>query len=253
MLFTPLTTSCSLVYTSPSSPYNDIQDLRLKLTTSLVTIEARMDRQWDTMMTQFRLQTDQMTSQFNHLSVQLGTEASTPRSLTPSNLQPPPGITIPVDTETVSNDSAHAPDNSAWLHGHPLVVTEPTPDGTSTYQPPTVGACSIRYTPVAAVTPQTTASSAPVSIPPPLLLFNCVHPLALSFPLETVSLVTVMVMVHHMVPDVLTSTSRVIIGKMACPKPPPSLSPGWNLAFRIPTTVNPRSSRKLLSLWLMTV
>ncbi len=83
MSFTPLTSSRSLIYTSPSSPSDDIQDLRLKLMTSLETIESRMDRQWDTMMTQFRMQTEQMTSQFKHLLVQLGTETLTPRSLIP--------------------------------------------------------------------------------------------------------------------------------------------------------------------------
>jgi hypothetical protein len=117
------------------------------------------DRQWDTMMTQFRMQTDQMTSQFNHLSVQLGTEASTPRPLTPSNIQPPPGTAAPPEVDTVSEDSVHEADNPAWLHGRPMT-------GPPSYQPPVVGARSIRYTPVAAVTPQTTTAppyTAPIS------------------------------------------------------------------------------------------
>jgi hypothetical protein len=107
MSFTPLTGSHSIVYTSLSSPYDDIQDLRLELTSSLETIETRMERQWDMMMLQFRTQTDQMTTQFKTLSNQLA--ASTPSSLSLSHLQPPPGI-IP---ETVSNSLVHEPDNSA--------------------------------------------------------------------------------------------------------------------------------------------
>jgi hypothetical protein len=151
MSFTPLTSSCSLVYTSPSSPYDDIQDLRIELTSNLETIEARMDQQWDMMMTQFRTQSDQMTSQFNHLAVQLGTEASTSRPLTPSTtLQPPPGIDQQPET-VVSEDSVHEPDNPSWLHGPPLVVTQTqasTPGGRSpSYLPPVVGTCTIRYTP----------------------------------------------------------------------------------------------------------
>ena len=125
MSFTPLTSSRSLVYTSPSSPYDDIQDLRLELTSNLETIEAHMDRQWDMMMTQFRTQTDQMTSQFNLLSVQLASSASaasTPRPLTPSTtLQPPPGI----EPETVSEGSTgsvHPSDNPSWITGPPLVT-----------------------------------------------------------------------------------------------------------------------------------
>ena len=109
-------------------------------------------------MPQFRMQTDQMTSQFNHLSVQLASAASTPRPLTPSHLQPPPGTVPQVDTETVSDDSVHKPDNTTWLHGPPLVT-----DGA---HPPIIGARSIRYTSVAAVTPQTASSAPPSSSAP---------------------------------------------------------------------------------------
>jgi hypothetical protein len=170
MSFTPLTSSRSLVYTSPSSPYDDIQDLRVELTSNLETIEARMDRQWDMMMTQFRTQSDQMTSQFNHLAVQLGTEASAPRSLTPATtLQPPPGIDQQPET-VVSEDSVHEPDNPSWLHGPPL-VTQTQDSRSPSYLPPVVGSRSIRYAPVnitpgTAPVPPAASTLAPSTLPP---------------------------------------------------------------------------------------
>jgi hypothetical protein len=97
MSFTPLTSSRSPVYTSPASPYDDIQDLRVEMSANLDSIETRMERQWDMMMTQFRLQADTMTVQLQTLSTQL---ANTPRPLLPSNIQSPPG-TVPETMSTM--------------------------------------------------------------------------------------------------------------------------------------------------------
>ena len=95
MSFTPLTTLRSVIYTSPSSPYDDIQDLRHEMTnknldnatSNLEAIESRMEHQWDLMISQFCVQSNQMSTQLQHLSVQL---ANTPRPLTPMNIQSPP-------------------------------------------------------------------------------------------------------------------------------------------------------------------
>ena len=112
------------------------------MTHSLESIEARMDRQWEMMLTQFRTQADQMTT----ISQQLA--ASTPRPLTPSNLQSPPGtVVVP---ETISEGSEPDMDNSSWLQGRPLVV-EPHAPPTSGHNPLIVGARTIRYASV--VTP----------------------------------------------------------------------------------------------------
>jgi hypothetical protein len=122
------------------------------------------------MMTQFRTQSDQMTSQFNHLAVQLGTEASTPRPLTPSTtLQPPPGIDQQPET-VVSEDSVHEPDNPSWLHGPPL-VTQTQDSRSPSYLPPVVGSRSIQYAPVnitpgTAPVPPAASTLAPSTLPP---------------------------------------------------------------------------------------
>jgi hypothetical protein len=102
----PLTTSCSLIYMRSRLPSDDIKTLHVELTSNLETIEARMDHQWDMMMSQFQGQAAQMTSQFHELSIQL---TVTPQPLTPSNLQLPSGPTI-------VEGSDEASDNSSWLY-----------------------------------------------------------------------------------------------------------------------------------------
>ena len=114
MSFTPLTSSRSLVYTSPSLSYDNVQDLRLEMTNSLESIEACMDHQWDMMLTQLCTQADQMTTILQQLA------ASTPRPLTPSNLQSPPGTVV---LETITEGSEHESDNSTWVQGQPMADT----------------------------------------------------------------------------------------------------------------------------------
>jgi hypothetical protein len=67
---------------------------------NLESIETRMEQQWDMTMNQFCTQADQMTTQFQHLSVQ---------PPMPFNLQSPPG-TIP---DTISEGFENSSNNSS--------------------------------------------------------------------------------------------------------------------------------------------
>ena len=183
MSFTPLTTSQSLVYTNPSSPYDDIQDLRIEMSTNLESIEIKMERQWDMMMVQFCTRAKQMTTQLQRLSVQL---TNTPRPLTPSHLQSPPGpqpetIYEDDDQSSISVTSSTA-DNTAWLHsGRPMphrMPSIPTVSPSATHTAPAAApapsaaapAPYLAYAPVTASAPGTTGSYGPrrdTSIPPP--------------------------------------------------------------------------------------
>jgi hypothetical protein len=125
-------------------------------------------------MLQFRTQTDQMTSQFQTLSLQLA--LSTPRPLTPSNLHLPPGTTPDIVDTVYDSDASdsvkHAPDNPiTWLKGPPMVASASSATAPTTYHLPIVGTCTIRYSPVAAtITPHVTvkdSSPSPSSSQPP--------------------------------------------------------------------------------------
>ena len=162
MSFTPLTSSRSVIYTSPSSPYDDLQDLRNEMTSNLATvtsnleaIETRMERQWDLMMAQFRVQSDQMSTQLQHLSVQL---TNTPRPLTPMNIQSPPGTSIPETVLEEDEASDHASDNSSWLSSRPMITEPAATPATLRYVP-----ASVPITPASPLPPL--PRSAPPAIP----------------------------------------------------------------------------------------